>query len=178
MQHNKMRESALFEWYDSLVFALAAIVLLFVFGARVITVSGRSMLPTLYPGDRIVVQSMFYTPKRGDVIVLDGYIDYGDPIVKRLIALGGDTVDIDFTTGEVSVNGVVLEEDYISAPTTLQYDVEFPLTVPEGTVFVLGDNRPGSNDSRSSEIGFLDERDILGKVLFRILPFDRIGVVS
>ena len=178
MERKKNREDALFEWYDSLVFALAVIVLVFVFLARVITVSGLSMMPTLHPGDRIVVQSMFYTPQRGDVIVLDGYIEYGDPLVKRLIAVGGDTVDIDFSTGTVSVNGTVLEETYISAPTTQNFDVVFPVTVPEGTVFVMGDNRPNSKDSRSTEIGFLDERDILGKVLFRVLPLSRIGAVS
>ena len=165
MEPKQSKENALFEWYDSLVFALAVIVLFFVFAVRIITVSGVSMQPTLYGGDRVAVQSMLYTPQRGDVVVVDGYINYGDPLVKRIIALGGDTVDINFETGAVTLNGAVLEEPYISAPTTTGYDVEFPVTVPEGCVFVMGDNRPRSLDGRSTEVGFIDERDILGKVL-------------
>ena len=170
MEPKQSKENALFEWYDSLVFALAVIVLFFVFAVRIITVSGVSMQPTLYGGDRVAVQSMLYTPQRGDVVVVDGYINYGDPLVKRIIALGGDTVDINFETGAVTLNGAVLEEPYISAPTTTGYDVEFPVTVPEGCVFVMGDNRPRSLDGRSTEVGFIDERDILGKVLLRVFP--------
>jgi len=170
--------SALFEWYDSFVFALTVVVLIFVFVVRIITVSGSSMNPTLTGGDRIAVQSMFYTPQRGDVIVADSYSKYGDPLVKRIIAIGGDTLVIHFETGEVILNGTVLQEDYISAATTNSYDVEFPLVVPDGCVFVMGDNRPGSLDSRSSEVGFIDERDILGKVLLRVAPFSDFGTIA
>lgn len=168
----------LFEWYDALVFALAAIVLIFLLFVRVITVSGHSMEPTLYGGEHVLVQSMLYEPRRGDVVVVDGYSAYGAPLVKRIIGLAGDVIDIDFSTGTVTRNGEVLEEAYISAPTTLQLDVEFPVTVPAGRVFVLGDNRPGSKDSRSSEIGFPDERDLLGKVLWRITPLNKFGAVK
>ena len=98
--------------------------------------------------------------------------------MKRIIAMGGDTVDIDFDMGQVTVNGEVLDEPYISAPTQQSFDVEFPLTVPEGQVFLMGDNRPHSTDSRSSQVGFVDERSILGKVLFRIAPFNRLGKIS
>ena len=168
MEPKQSKENALFEWYDSLVFALAVIVLFFVFAVRIITVSGVSMQPTLYGGDRVAVQSMLYTPQRGDVVVVDGYINYGDPLVKRIIALGGDTVDINF----------VLEEPYISAPTPTGYDVEFPVTVPEGCVFVMGDNRPRSLDGRSTEVGFIDERDILGKVLLRVFPLSSFGKIA
>ena len=178
MEPKQSKENALFEWYDSLVFALAVIVLFFVFAVRIITVSGVSMQPTLYGGDRVAVQSMLYTPQRGDVVVVDGYINYGDPLVKRIIALGGDTVDIDFETGAVTLNGAVLEEPYISAPTTTGYDVEFPVTVPEGCVFVMGDNRPRSLDGRSTEVGFIDERDILGKVLLRVFPLSSFGKIA
>ena len=166
MEPKQSKENALFEWYDSLVFALAVIVLFFVFAVRIITVSGVSM------------QSMLYTPQRGDVVVVDGYINYGDPLVKRIIALGGDTVDINFETGAVTLNGAVLEEPYISAPTTTGYDVEFPVTVPEGCVFVMGDNRPRSLDGRSTEVGFIDERDILGKVLLRVFPLSSFGKIA
>ena len=172
------RENKIFEWYDSLVFALAVIVLVFVFVCRIIVVSGSSMEPTLQGGDRVVVQSMLYKPHRGDVVVVDSYIEYGDPLIKRIIAVGGDTVDIDFETGEVSVNGEVLDEPYISAPTQQSFDVEFPLTVPQGKVFLMGDNRPHSTDSRSSQVGLIDERSILGKVLFRIAPLNRLGKIA
>lgn len=172
------KENSLFEWYDSMVFALTVIVLVFVFLVRIITVSGYSMEPTLLWGDRVAVQSMLYTPRRGDVVVMDGYINYGDPLVKRIIAVGGDTLDIDFSTGIVTLNGEQLEEPYIAAPTKLSYDVVFPVVVPEGYVFVMGDNRPNSLDSRSSEVGFIDERDILGKVLLRVFPFGRFGAIQ
>ena len=172
------KENRIFEWYDSLVFALVVIVLVFVFLCRIIVVSGSSMVPALQGGDRVVVQSLLYRPERGDVVVVDSYSEYGDPLVKRIIAMGGDTVDIDFDTGQVTVNGEVLDEPYISAPTQQSFDVEFPLTVPEGQVFLMGDNRPHSTDSRSSQVGFVDERSILGKVLFRIAPFNRLGKIS
>ena len=178
MQPRETKEGAVFEWYDSLVFALVVIVLFFVFAVRIITVSGHSMEPTLQGSDRVAVQSVFYTPARGDIIVADSYIDYGDPLVKRIVAMGGDTVDIDFEKGEVTVNGALLDEPYLLAPTTTRYDVAFPLTVPEGCVFVMGDNRPGSYDSRSSEVGFIDERDILGKVLLRVFPLNHFVKVT
>ena len=100
------------------------------------------------------------------------------PLVKRVIAKGGDVVNIDYQAGTVSVNGEVLQETYIAEPTYLGYDVTFPYTVPEGTVFVMGDNRNASLDSRSSYVGCIDERDILGKVLLCFLPFSDFGVVK
>lgn len=171
MEQKSPKENGLLEWYDSLVFALVVIVVIFIFVMRVITVQGKSMEPQLQGGDRIAVQSMFYQLERGDIVVVDGFTDYGDPLVKRIIAIGGDKIDIDFSTGEVFINDELIHEPYIAAPTTTHYDVAFPLTVPYGCVFVMGDNRPKSLDSRSSSIGFIDERDILGKVLFRAMPF-------
>lgn len=178
MAEKKSRARDLFEWYDALVFALAVVVALFLFCARIITVSGTSMVPTLQGGDHVLVQSMFYQPQRGDIVVVDGYSAYGDPLIKRVIGVGGDTVDIDFATGAVTVNGETLEEPYISAPTTLSFDLAFPLTVPEGHVFLMGDNRPNSKDSRSSEIGCPDERELVGKVLLRVSPLNKMGKVS
>ena len=118
------------------------------------------------------------TPQRGDVVIVDSYTSYGKPLVKRVIAKGGDTISIDYDAGTVEVNGEVLQEDYIAEPTHLGYDVEFPYTVPEGTVFVMGDNRNESLDSRSSYVGCIDERDILGKVLLCFLPVSDFGVVE
>ena len=165
------------EWVESLVFATALLILVFIFLFRAVTVSGTSMIPTLYGGDKIIVQGVGYQPCRGDVIVVDGYINYGEPIVKRIIGVGGDEVDINFETATVTVNGEALNEPYLGTPTQRRGDVEFPLTVPEGMVFVLGDNRQASLDSRYTDVGFIDSRDILGKVFFRVLPFSSIGAI-
>lgn len=172
------RNISVLEWFDSIVFALTLVLLLLVFVVRTVRVDGASMVPTLNDGDQLIARSILYKPQRGDVVVVDGYIDYGAPIVKRVIGLAGDEVDINFETGEVFVNGQVLDEPYISAPTTNQQDIQFPVTVPEGRLFLMGDNRPRSKDSRNSEIGFIDERDILGKVFVRILPVDEFGGVE
>lgn len=172
------KEQNALEWYEAMIFALVILVVGFSFFFRIIMVSGSSMEPTLQWNDRLIIRAAGYTPERGDVIVVDGYIDYGKPLVKRIIAMGGDTVDIDFERGEVSVNGQVLDEPYTAAPTYDSFDVEFPLTVPEGTVFVLGDNRNASSDSRVAAIGCIDERDIMGKVVFRFMPVNKLGGIE
>jgi len=136
------------------------------------------MIPTLADGDKLIVWGVGYEPQRGDVVIVDSYTAYGKPLVKRVIAKGGDTISIDYNTGAVTVNGELLQEDYIAEPTYLGYDVVFPYTVPEGFVFVMGDNRNASLDSRSSSVGCIDERDILGKVLVRFLPVSNFGVVK
>ncbi|MCI2046715.1 MAG: signal peptidase I [Faecalibacterium sp.] len=168
----------LLEWYEALVFAIVVVVVAFSFALRITLVNGTSMVPTLQDQDRLVVWAAGYTPAHGDIVILDGYIDFGKPLVKRIIGLPGDTVNIDFSTGEVSVNGEVLDEPYIADQTHLQGDVTFPLTVPEGKVFVMGDNRNGSTDSRFSSVGCIDERDVLGKAFFRLLPFSEIGTIA
>ena len=166
------------EWFESIVFALTVLVLVFTFVVRVAAVNGISMENTLQPGDRLLLQSVGYTPQRGDVVVTDDLIDYGKPLVKRVIALGGDVVDIDFQTGAVTVNGETLKEPYIRELTLLDEGQTFPLTVPQGKLFLMGDNRCQSKDSRSPEIGCIDERDILGKAILRIFPLQKIGVIQ
>ena len=173
-----VRGQGMLEWYEALISAALVLVLIFSFFFRIIQVDGRSMVPTLANGDKLIVWAAGYTPQRGDVVIVDSYTAYGKPLVKRVIAKGGDTVSIDYSTGTVEVNGEVLQEDYIAEPTYLGYDVEFPYTVPEGTVFVMGDNRNASLDSRSSYVGCIDEQDILGKVLLCFLPFSDFGVVK
>ena len=169
---------AVIEWYEALVSALVVMVLLFSFFFRIIQVDGGSINPTLWDGDKLVVWGAGYTPQRGDVVIVDDYTSYGRPLVKRIIAKGGDTISIDYTAGTVTVNGQLLQEDYIAEPTYLGYDVEFPYTVPEGQLFLMGDNRNASLDSRSSSIGCIAEEDILGKVLLCFLPLEDAGVVK
>ena len=171
------RNKDILEWYDALAVAVAVIALVFTFGLRVVQVDGHSMQPTLLNGERLLMTPL-KTPDYGGVVIVDSYIPYGKPLVKRVIAKGGDTISIDYDAGTVEVNGELLQEDYIAAPTHLGYDVEFPYTVPEGTVFVMGDNRNESLDSRSSYVGCIDERDILGKVLLCFLPVSDFGVVK
>lgn len=166
------------EWYESMVLGAALLVLLFTFVFRVAVVDGSSMNPTLLDGDRVLLRSIAYQPSRGDPVVIDAYISYGKPLCKRVIALGGDTVDIDFETGAVTVNGTELTEPYIKALTRQPEGVAFPIMVPEGCVFVMGDNRMNSKDSRSPDIGCIDERDLLGKIIFRITPIGSAGVVQ
>lgn len=173
-----VRGQGLLEWYEALISAALVLVLVFSFFFRIIQVDGRSMVPTLNNGDKLIVWGAGYTPQRGDVVIVDGYTTYGKPLVKRVIAKGGDTIEIDYENGIVEVNGEVLQEDYIAEPTYLGFDVEFPYTVPDGTLFVMGDNRNESLDSRSSSIGCIDERDILGKVLLCFMPFQDFGVVK
>lgn len=178
MQPAAVRGKEAFEWYEALISAALILVLIFSFFFRIIQVDGQSMVPTLSHGDKLIVWGAGYVPQRGDVVIVDSYTAYGKPLVKRIIAKGGDTVAIDYSTGTVQVNGEVLEEDYIAEPTYLGFDVVYPYTVPEGTVFVMGDNRNASLDSRSSSVGCIDERDILGKVLICFLPFADFGAVK
>lgn len=157
-----------FEVFESIIGALVVITVIFTFFFRIFEVDGPSMKPTLQHNDKVIVSTVGYKVQKGDVVVISETADLDEPIVKRVIAVGGDTVDINFTTGVVTVNGT--EEDYTDELTSQQFDIAFPITVPEGTVFVLGDNRPNSLDSRSTRVGCVDERFIVGKVLGRVFP--------
>lgn len=157
-----------FEVFEAIIGALVVITIIFTFFFRVFDVDGPSMKPTLQHNDKLIVSTVGYKPQKGDIVVISETADLDEPIVKRIIAVGGDTVDINFTTGVVTVNGT--EEDYTDELTSQQFDIAFPITVPEGTVFVLGDNRANSLDSRSTRVGCVDERFIVGKVLGRVFP--------
>lgn len=157
-----------FEVFQAIISALVVITFIFTFAFRVVNVDGSSMKPTLQNNDKVIVSTVGYKAQRGDIVVISSTEGLKEPIVKRIVAIGGDTVDINFTTGVVTVNGT--EEDYTDELTSQQFDIAFPITVPEGTVFVLGDNRGISLDSRSTRVGCVDERLIVGKVLFRFFP--------
>ena len=171
------RNKDILEWYDALAVAVAVIALVFTFGLRVVQVDGHSMQPTLLNGERLLMTPL-KTPDYGGVVIVDSYIPYGKPLVKRVIGKAGDTIDIDFTAGIVYRNGEALDEPYTAEPTYTYERMDFPLTVPDNCLFLMGDNRNGSKDSRSTDIGCVDTRDILGTALWRILPFSKIGAVQ
>ena len=152
---------------------LILFMLVYILCFRVVIVVGDSMFDTLVDGDYLVlISNVFYTePKHGDIIVAskDSFRN-GECIVKRVIATEGQEVDIDFEKGIVYVDGEALQEDYIYSETKLYEGISFPLTVSEGCLFVLGDNRMDSKDSRSPEIGLVDEREILGRAIFLAMP--------
>lgn len=184
-------ESTVLTYLHDLVYLIAGVLLVFSLLFRVVVVSGPSMNSTLMDGDwLLVIGNVLYTdPEPGDVIVASkNSFDDGTPIIKRVIATEGQVVDIDFVAGVVYVDGVALDEPYTLTPTNLFEGTQFPLTVAEGCVFVLGDNRNVSKDSRSPEIGQIDCREILGRAVFLAIPgrnsftgereFSRIGVLS
>ncbi len=183
------RASLLLYMHD-FVYLLAVLIVVLLILLRVVVVSGSSMKNTLVDGDYLLLLSdVFYrNPKQQDIVVISKEsFDNGAPIVKRVIAVEGQVVDIDFSTGTVYVDDVPLNEPYISSPTTNWEGMQFPLRVKPGCVFVMGDNREGSKDSRDPQIGLIDTREILGKVIFLLLPgtdkgnqspnYSRIGVV-
>lgn len=182
-------KSFIFDWLEVLVHAIIAVVICFSFLFRIATIDGPSMQNTLQDGERVIISNLFYTPQVGDIVVISRnkensvytMNESNTPIIKRIIATEGQTVDIDFNEGIVYVDGIALDEPYTRTPTNLKWDIQFPVTVDEGCVFVLGDNRNDSIDSRSSSIGeygMIDTRYILGHAVYRVFPFDRMGKIG
>ena len=179
-----------YEWVRTLVSAVLIITLTFTFAVRMMGVSGPSMIPTLQNGDRLIVvnSTICGDYEVGDIVIARKMSFSDEPIVKRVIATEGQTVDIDFDLGRVYVDGVELHEDYINDLTYLQEGTEFPLTVPQGSVFLMGDNRNHSSDSRDDRLGPVEEQLITGKAVFVLFPgkdylterrdFSRIGLLK
>lgn len=170
--------SEIYEWLQSLITALLICVLVFAFFVRIIDIIGSSMVPSFHEGDSVIISNLFFEPEQGDIIVLRKLSFQEEPIIKRVIAIEGQTVDIDFTTGIVYVDNLPLSEPYTAEPTYNPIDFDGKITVPENHVFVMGDNRNHSTDSRDSIIGCVDERYIMGKVLLRLLPISDFGLID
>ena len=164
---------SILEYLHDVVYILALILVLFTFCMRVVIVSGSSMFSTLVDGDYLLLinRPLCGELEQGDIVVasMERFKD-GEPIVKRVVATAGQTVDIDFRAGIIYVDGVALEEEYTYTPTHLSEGMEFPLVVEEGCLFLMGDNRGDSRDSRAPEIGLVDEREILGRAVFLLMP--------
>ena len=176
-QEKSRRE--IYDWIYCLSVALIICVVIFAFFIRLIDVRGTSMNPTLNNNDKMLVSGLFYEPKVGDVVVFKK--DEYDPeraLVKRVIAVEGQVINMDFDRGIVYVDGVPLEEDYIMEPTTNKIDFIGPQTVPEGCVFVMGDNRNASTDSRKKEIGMVDTRLILGRAYAVAYPLSQVRTIK
>ena len=170
-------KNMILDWAEVFLQALTIIVLIFMFIGRSSVVKGDSMVPTLHDKDLLLISDMFYTPARGDIVVVVKKSFQNDAIVKRIIALEGDTVDIDYVNNHVLVNDKIVEEDYIDLVMDQRGSMSFPATVPDGHIFVMGDNRNHSLDSRENKVGMIDRRCILGKVIFRLFPLKAIGTV-
>ena len=168
-----------FFWLQAIVWALVVIMLVFTFFGRIICVEGSSMVPTLQDGDRLLLQSVGYKPQAGDIVVLTKDSFLSTPIVKRVIATGGQTVEVDYENACVRVDGVPLHESYIHELMEQPYwDESAVVHVPEGSVFVMGDNRNHSSDSRDERLGCVDDRLILGQAVLILSPLSHFGRIA
>lgn len=169
-----------YDWLEAVVFSVAVVVMIFTFLFRIVGVEGPSMENTLQNGDRVIISILDYHPKSGDIVVLNTRAIPTSPIIKRVVAVGGQTVNIDYTTGAVYVDGKLQKEPYIRELTHFEGEnpVSMPVKVPKGDVFVMGDNRNNSLDSRSGAIGNVDVRNIMGHAVLRIFPTKAIGVLK
>ena len=162
-----------YEWVQTLVYSVLAVVLVFTFAVRGFRVDGQSMRETLQDGDMLLIlnDGLCGDYQPGDIVILrKASFRDGKPIVKRVIALEGQMVDIDFKEGIVYLDGEALDEDYIREPTWTPEGLDFPFTVPEGHLFVMGDNRNDSSDSRHRDLGSIDTRMVMGKAVFLAVP--------
>lgn len=169
-----------FEWLQAIISALVIVVLLLTFVFRLVDVDGLSMYETLHDHDKVFVTSLLYEPHDGDIVVISHGQEYNKPIIKRVIATAGQTIKIDYDKGHVIVDGVIIDEPYIREAMEYKevFDNPIPDVVPEGMVFVMGDNRNNSLDSRSQRVGLINKDDIIGKAQAVVFPFDRFKTLT
>jgi signal peptidase I len=179
--------AGLYDWIKCVIWAIAIVVVCLTFVFRLVEVDGESMLDTLQNADKVVVTNLFYEPHNSDIIVISHATNYDKPIIKRVIATEGQVVRLDYDNEKIYVDGTELTEPYIRETTFsgngnkddiyLPTDAEGNFKIPEGKLFVLGDNRKVSLDSRSPKIGLIDVNDVIGKAQFVVFPFNRFGNV-
>lgn len=168
----------IFDWIETILYSLFIISLVFTFILQSRVVIGDSMLPTLQEDNKLITSNLFYTPKHEDIVIIKS-TGLNEDIVKRIIATEGQTVDVNFESGEVFVDGKLQVESYINEQTLRdEGGHNYPVTVPKDCYFVMGDNRNHSTDSRDARVGFINRSDILGKVLIRISPLNKFGLVK
>ncbi len=193
LERKDKRREGIYDWIEVFAAAVTIVVIMLSFIMRIATVRGHSMDDTLSNGQVLIMSDMFYTPKQGDIIVIQqngGYFE--SPLVKRVIATGGQKLHIDFTNWEVTVDGKVIDEEYVKrgipgvsmdkeeyySVYNSYFDETGSITIPEGYLFVMGDNRNESSDSRSIYVGLVRENEVLGKVVFSLLPLSKLGVIK
>lgn len=177
--HKRGFVSGLFGWIHCLVICVVLIVALLVFFFRPVTVVGNTMEDTLKENDTIILTNFLYKPQQGDVVVINaGNTGESTAIISRVIAVGGQSISIEEDKNRVLVDGKIIDEPYVKGDTDFGIEWDVPATIPDGYVFVLGDNRESSVDSRYKQIGLIRESDIIGKVQFLVYPFDRIAIVG
>lgn len=171
--------AGVFDWIRCVIFAIAIVVVCLTFVFRLVEVDGGSMNDTLFSGDKIIVTNLFYTPHNNDVVVISHGSKYAKPIIKRVIAVEGQTVKLDYENEKIFVDGIEISEPYIKGTTFSGNwgDNHIPDVIPEGKIFVMGDNRLVSMDSRSTEIGLIDVENVIGKAQVVVFPFNHFGYV-
>ena len=169
--------SGVYDWVKCIIFAISIVVICLTFVFRLVDVEGHSMNDTLFTKDKVVVTSLFYQPKNNDIVVISHGAEYKKPIIKRVIATEGQTLKLDYENEKIIVDGIEIAEPYIKESTFSGFygNMTPPEVIPEGKVFVLGDNRRISLDSRTTEVGLIDVKDVIGKAQFVAFPFDHFG---
>lgn len=169
--------AGIYDWVRCIIFAIAIVIVCLTFVFRLVNVDGSSMYDTLSSDDKVIVTNFMYTPKTNDIVVISHGAQYANPIIKRVIATEGQSVKLDYENDRIIVDGIVIDEPYIdgSAFSGNIGDNEIPDVIPEGKIFVMGDNRKVSMDSRSTKIGLIDVNDVIGKAQVVAFPFDHIG---